>query len=73
VRAVRCPALLLQAEESPIAGEQMPEMARVMAGSVPWVRHVLVPGTGHLLHDDAPERYRELVGEFLTRERKTRL
>ncbi|MBA2324300.1 MAG: alpha/beta hydrolase [Pseudonocardiales bacterium] len=62
VRGVRCPTLLLQAQASPIAGEQMPEMARVMTDA----RHVLVPGTGHLLHDDAPERYRELVTDFLT-------
>ena len=61
VRGVRCPTLLLQAEDTPIASEQMAEMAKVIPGS----RHVLVPGTGHLLHDDAPERYRELVTEFL--------
>lgn len=61
VRAVRCPTLLLQAEESPIAGDQMPEMAGVMRDA----RHVLVPGTGHLLHDDAPDRFRALVSEFL--------
>jgi pimeloyl-ACP methyl ester carboxylesterase len=66
VEAVRCPTLLLQAEESPIAGEQMPEMARRMAAAGTGVRHVLVPGTGHLLHDDAPEEYRRLVTEFLS-------
>jgi pimeloyl-ACP methyl ester carboxylesterase len=64
VRAVRCPTLLLQAEESPIAGEQMP----LMASAIPGARHVLVPGTGHLLHDDAPDEFRRLVTEFLTRE-----
>jgi pimeloyl-ACP methyl ester carboxylesterase len=62
VRAVRCPALLLQAQDTPIASWQMAEMARLL----PAARHVLVPDTGHLLHDDAPECYRELVTEFLT-------
>jgi pimeloyl-ACP methyl ester carboxylesterase len=62
VRAVRCPTLLLQAQDTPIAVEQMAEMARVIPGA----RHVRVAGTGHLLHDDAPERYRELITEFLT-------
>lgn len=62
VARVRCPALLLEAEDSPIASEQMAVMAR----SMPRARHVRVPGTGHLLHDDAPNRYRELVTEFLT-------
>jgi pimeloyl-ACP methyl ester carboxylesterase len=37
-----------------------------MAKLMPRARHVRVPGTGHLLHDDAPERYRELVTGFLT-------
>jgi pimeloyl-ACP methyl ester carboxylesterase len=63
VRAVRCPTLLLEAAESPIADGQMREMAAVMADA----EHVWVPGTGHLLHDDAPERYRELVTAFLHR------
>jgi pimeloyl-ACP methyl ester carboxylesterase len=61
VRAVRCPTLLLEAAESPIASEQMAEMAAV----IPDARHVRVPGTGHLLHDDAPDRYRALVTEFV--------
>jgi pimeloyl-ACP methyl ester carboxylesterase len=63
VGAVRCPALLLQAQDTPIASEQMAQMAAVM----PDARHVLVPETGHLLHDDAPERFRDLVTEFLSR------
>jgi len=37
-----------------------------MAELIPGARHVRVAGTGHLLHDDAPARYRELVTEFLT-------
>ncbi|HZZ49104.1 MAG TPA: alpha/beta hydrolase [Pseudonocardia sp.] len=63
VRAVRCPALLLQAEETPIASAQMAEMATQMSDA----RHVLIAGTGHLLHDDAPGRFRELVTGFLNR------
>jgi pimeloyl-ACP methyl ester carboxylesterase len=62
VARVQCPTLLLEAEESPIASEQMAAMAKLM----PRARHVRVPGTGHLLHDDAPQRYRELVTGFLT-------
>lgn len=62
VRRVSCPTLLLEAEESPIASEQM----AVMAALIPGARHVRVPGTGHLLHDDAPRRYQELITSFLT-------
>jgi pimeloyl-ACP methyl ester carboxylesterase len=61
VAAVRCPALLLEAEDTPIASAQMARMAELMADA----RHVQVGGTGHLLHDDAPERFRALVTEFL--------
>ncbi|HEY1966798.1 MAG TPA: alpha/beta hydrolase [Pseudonocardia sp.] len=62
VRAVRCPTLLLQAEQTPIASEQMAEMAALIPGA----QHVLVPDTGHLLHDDAPQAFRTLVTEFLS-------
>ncbi len=61
VRGVRCPTLLLEAADSPIASEQMARMAEVIPGA----RHALVPDTGHLLHDDAPQRYREYVTSFL--------
>jgi len=61
VRQLRCPTLLLEAAESPIASAQMAEMSRVIPGA----RHERIPDTGHLLHDDAPDRYRKLVTEFL--------
>jgi pimeloyl-ACP methyl ester carboxylesterase len=64
VRALRCPTLLLEAEQTPIASEQMAQMARLIRRHAS-VRHVRVAGTGHLLHDDAPARYRELVTHFL--------
>ena len=63
VRAVRCPTLLLEAEDTPIAATQMAQMARL----IPQSSHFRVPGTGHLLHDDQPQRFRELVTEFLNR------
>lgn len=61
VRAIRCPTLLLEAEDTPIASTQMAAMARL----IPDARHVKVAGTGHLLHDDAPAEFRRLVTEFL--------
>ncbi|HEY2203229.1 MAG TPA: alpha/beta hydrolase [Pseudonocardia sp.] len=65
VRAVRCPTLLLEAADSPIAAGQMAEMAHTISLRAP-ARHFVLPGTGHLVHDDAPDRYRELVTWFLT-------
>jgi pimeloyl-ACP methyl ester carboxylesterase len=40
---------------------QMAEMAR----RAPRGRHLVLPGTGHVVHDDAPEAYREAVETFL--------
>lgn len=59
--AVRCPVLLLEAEQSVAPPGQMAEMARRLADA----RHVQVPGTGHLLHAAAPEAYRSAVEAFL--------
>lgn len=59
--AVRCPVLLLEAEQSVAPPGQMAEMARRLADA----RHVLVPGTGHLLHTAAPVAYRSAVEALL--------
>ncbi len=61
--AVRVPTLLLEAEQSLTPVGQMAAMAATAKASS---THLVVPGTGHLLHDDAPERYREVVEEFLS-------
>jgi pimeloyl-ACP methyl ester carboxylesterase len=61
VEAVRCPLLALEAEDSFMPAGQMAEMAR----RVPLGRHLVVPGTGHVVHDDAPRVYRDAVEAFL--------
>lgn len=61
VDAVRCPVLLIEAEQSVAPPGQMAEMARRMAAV-----HVRIPGTGHLVHAADPDRYRAVVTEFLT-------
>lgn len=60
--AVAVPSLLLEAEHSITPAGQVREMA---ARATTATRHVVVPGTGHLLHDEAPERYRAEVEGFL--------
>lgn len=62
--AVRVPSLLLEAEVSITPPGQMAQMA---ATAVAECTHLVIPGTGHLLHDDAPERYRSAVESFLCR------
>ncbi|MQY24516.1 alpha/beta fold hydrolase [Nocardia aurantia] len=59
--AVRAPALLLEGEYTITPPGQMREMAR----RHPAARHVLVPGAGHLVHDDRPAAYRAEVSRFL--------
>jgi pimeloyl-ACP methyl ester carboxylesterase len=58
---VRCPTLLVEAEESVAPPGHMAEMARRM----PAARHVRLPGTGHLVHAADPAAYRRHVEEFL--------
>jgi pimeloyl-ACP methyl ester carboxylesterase len=54
--------LLVEAEESVAPTGQMAEMARRMRAAT----HVTVPGTGHLVHREAPEMYRAMVEPFLS-------
>lgn len=60
VASVRCPALLVEAEESVAPEGQM----ALMAARMPAARHVGVPGAGHLVH--AGPEFRHLVESFLS-------
>lgn len=61
-RAVRAPALLIEAGDSVTPAGQMREMAE----SHPAARYLHVEDAGHLIHDEAPRTYREAVESFLT-------
>ncbi|MEB3021615.1 alpha/beta hydrolase [Mycolicibacter sp. MYC098] len=61
-RAVRAPALLIEAGNSVTPAGQMREMHRIGADST----YLFVPQAGHLVHDDAPQVYREAVESFLS-------
>ncbi|WP_029108324.1 alpha/beta hydrolase [Mycobacterium sp. URHD0025] len=61
-RDVRVPTLLIEAGNSVAPPGQMREMADIAQDA----RYLHVPGAGHLIHDDAPEVYREAVTGFLT-------
>jgi pimeloyl-ACP methyl ester carboxylesterase len=50
VDAIGCPTLLVEAAESIAPAGQLVEMAT----RIPNARHVLLPGTGHLVHADEP-------------------
>jgi pimeloyl-ACP methyl ester carboxylesterase len=60
VPAVRCPALLVEAEHGVAPDGQMAEMAARM----PCGTHVRVPGTGHLVHAGA--EFRPALESFLS-------
>ena len=60
-RAVRAPALLVEAENSVTPPGQMAEMQRTGHRAT----HLRVPGAGHLVHDDTPREYRAAVEPFL--------
>jgi len=56
------PTLLIEAGDSVTPPGQMAEMARTGAETT----YVTVPGAGHLVHDDAPMKYRDVVEAFLS-------
>lgn len=60
--AVRAPALLIEAGNSVTPPGQMRQMHRVGVDST----YLYVPGVGHLVHDEAPQIYREAVESFLS-------
>ena len=62
LRAVRAPMLLIEAGDSVVPPGQMLRMAEVAGERA---THVRVAGAGHLVHDDAPEDYRQAVEEFV--------
>jgi len=61
-RAIRIPALLIEAEDSVTPPGQMSRMRELAAGRAGYLR---VPGAGHLVHDDAPQAYRAALEAFL--------
>lgn len=61
-RSVRAPALLIEAGDSVAPPGQMRRMSELAGQRAAYVR---VPGAGHLVHDDAPDRYRAAVESFL--------
>lgn len=64
VDSVKCPLLVIEGETTAMpAGQQAQLAARVPGGGV----HVRIPGTGHVVHEDAPEEYQRVVTDFLRR------
>jgi pimeloyl-ACP methyl ester carboxylesterase len=61
--AVRCPVLLIEAEDSIAPPGQLAEMA----ARLPDATHLRLPGTGHLVHAADPAAYRAAVSTFLDR------
>ena len=61
-RAVRAPVLLIEAGDSVTPPGQMTAMAASAAGPARCVR---ISGAGHLVHDDAPQEFRDAVEDFL--------
>ena len=61
-RTVAVPALLIEAGNSVTPPGQMREMNETGAATT----YVHVSGAGHLVHDDAPQAYRDAVEGFLT-------
>ena len=61
VAAVRCPTLLIEAEDGIVPDGHMDRMAR----TIPGARHRRIAGSGHLVHAGSPAAYRAEVEAFL--------
>lgn len=61
-QGVRAPVLLIEAGDSVAPPDQMVRMAELAGARATYLK---VPGAGHLVHDDAPQTYREAVEQFL--------
>jgi pimeloyl-ACP methyl ester carboxylesterase len=59
--AVRAPTLLIEAGNSVAPPGQMDQMRKTGERAT----YLRVPGAGHLVHDDAPQEYRDAVEPFL--------
>ena len=59
--AVRAPALLIEAGNSVTPPGQMRAMAETSSSTT----YLVVPAAGHLVHDEAPQIYREAVESFV--------
>ncbi len=58
---LRCPALLIAGEFDPVYCDH----AAAMAARLPAGRAAIVPGAGHAVHLEQPDRFRALVADFL--------
>ncbi|MEU4763657.1 alpha/beta hydrolase [Actinosynnema sp. NPDC023794] len=61
VDAIRCPMLVVEAGRGGLRAGQMAEVARRTGAA-----HLVVPESGHVVHDEAPEVYRGAVEAFLS-------
>ncbi|WP_344863120.1 alpha/beta hydrolase [Amycolatopsis ultiminotia] len=62
VEQIRCPLLLIEGEHTAMPAGQQAEVA----ARVPGATHLVVPGSAHLPHAEAPETYRGAVEAFLS-------
>jgi pimeloyl-ACP methyl ester carboxylesterase len=61
VESIRCPALVVRGEHS----DFLPvDLCREMSARQPTLTWTTIPGAGHYVHDDDPERYVDVVSRY---------
>lgn len=61
-QSIKVPTLLIGGAKTP---GMLPVVLKALAGAIPGARSELIPETTHVMFDQAPVRYSELVVEFL--------
>ena len=61
--AIRTPTLLIGGAKTP---GMLPIVLQALAGSIPGAKSALIPDATHVMFDQAPQRYCEIVLDFLS-------
>ena len=69
IENIRAPTLVVSGDEDNV---YPPEMARDVARRIPGAQLVMIEGAGHLLNLEQPERFNQVVMDFINRNQKSK-
>jgi pimeloyl-ACP methyl ester carboxylesterase len=67
---IRCPTLLINGATDPM---NLPALVRRLAARIPHAEPIIVPDTGHAVHEEHPDWFQATVLDWLSRQPPLRL